>query len=116
MARILALSSHVAFGSVGLAVIVPALQWLGHEVIVIPTVLLSNHPGYARFAGDPVLPGQIAAMVDALEANGWLADTAAVITGYLPSPAHVGEAQVRGRAPAPRQPERALRVRSGIRR
>lgn len=93
MARVLALSSHVAFGSVGLAAIVPALQWLGHEVIVIPTVLLSNHPGYARFAGDPVLPGQIAAMVDALEANGWLADTAAVITGYLPSPAHVGEAR-----------------------
>lgn len=93
MARVLALSSHVAFGSVGLAAIVPALQWLGHEVIVIPTVLLSNHPGYPRFAGDPVLPGQIAAMVDALEANGWLAKTAAVITGYLPSPAHVGEAR-----------------------
>ena len=32
-------------------------------------------------------------MLDALEANGWLADTAAVITGYLPSPAHVGEAR-----------------------
>jgi pyridoxine kinase len=93
MARVLVLSSHVAFGSVGLAAIVPALQWLGHEAIVMPTVLLSNHPGYARFAGDPVLPGQIAAMVDALEANGWLADTAAVITGYLPSPAHVGEAR-----------------------
>ena len=59
----------------------------------MPTVLLSNHPGYPRFAGDPVLPGQIAAMVDALEANGWLADTAAVITGYLPSPAHVTEAR-----------------------
>ena len=55
--------------------------------------MLSNHPGYPRFAGDPVLPGQIAAMVDALEANGWLADTAAVITGYLPSPAHVTEAR-----------------------
>jgi len=93
MARILALSSHVAFGSVGLAAIVPALHWLGHEVIDMPTVLLSNHPGYPRFAGDPVLPGQIAAMVDALEANGWLADTAAVITGYLPSPAHVTEAR-----------------------
>jgi pyridoxine kinase len=93
MPRILALSSHVAFGSVGLAAIVPALQWLGHEVIAVPTVVLSNHPGYPRFAGDPVLPGQIAAMIDALEANGWLADTAAVITGYLPSPAHVGEAR-----------------------
>lgn len=93
MARVLALSSYVAFGSVGLAATVPALHWLGHEVIALPTVLLSNHPGYPRFAGDPVLPGQIAGMVDALEANGWLADTAAVITGYLPSTAHVGEAR-----------------------
>ena len=33
MARILALSSHVAYGSVGLAAIVPALQWLGHDVM-----------------------------------------------------------------------------------
>jgi pyridoxine kinase len=93
MARILALSSHVAFGSVGLAAIVPALHWLGHEIIGMPTVLLSNHPGHPRFAGDPVLPGQIAAIVDALEANGWLAETAAIITGYLPSPAHVTEAR-----------------------
>ena len=59
----------------------------------MPTVVLSNHPGYPRFAGEPMLPGQIAAMLDALEANGWLAETAAVITGYLPSPAHVGEAR-----------------------
>ena len=28
-----------------------------------------------------------------MEANGWLADTAAVISGYLPSPAHVAEAR-----------------------
>jgi pyridoxine kinase len=93
MARVLALSSQVAFGSVGLAVIVPALHALGHEVIALPTVVLSNHPGYPHVAGDPLLPGQIGAMVDTLEANGWLAETAAVITGYLPSPAHVGEAR-----------------------
>ena len=93
MARVLALSSHVAFGSVGLAAIVPALQWLGHEVIVMPTVVLSNHPGYPRFAGEPIPAAQIGAMLDALEANGWLAETAAVISGYLPSPAHVGEAR-----------------------
>ncbi|MDP1639481.1 MAG: pyridoxal kinase [Hyphomicrobium sp.] len=89
MARVLALSSHVAFGSVGLAAMVPALHWLGHEVIVMPTVVLSNHPGYARFAGEPIPASQIAGMLDALEANGWFNDTAAVISGYLPSPGHV---------------------------
>jgi pyridoxine kinase len=93
MARILALSSYVAFGSVGLAATVPALHALGHEAIAVPTIVLSNHPGYARFAGEAVPPAQIAAMIDAVETNGWLSDTAAIITGYLPSPAHVEEAR-----------------------
>ncbi len=56
-------------------------------------MVLSNHPGYPRFAGEAIPAAQIGAMLDALEANGWLADTAAVITGYLPSPAHVAEAR-----------------------
>jgi pyridoxine kinase len=93
MARVLALSSYVAFGSVGLAAIVPALQWLGHEVMALPTVVLSNHPGYAHSAGEPIPPEQLAAMLDALEANGWLATTDAVLTGYLPTPAHVAVAR-----------------------
>ena len=59
----------------------------------MPTVVLSNQPGYARFAGEPVPAAQIAAMLDALEANGWLGDTAAVISGYLPSPEHVAAAR-----------------------
>jgi pyridoxine kinase len=89
MPRILALSSQVAFGSVGLAAIVPALQWLGHEVIAVPTVVLSNHPGYPHVAGEAVPARQIEVMLEAMDANGWLADTAAILTGYLPSPAHV---------------------------
>ena len=93
MARVLAISSYVAFGSVGLAATVPALQWLGHEVIALPTVVLSNHPGYPRFAGEAIPAAQTGAMLEAMEANGWLAETSAVMTGYLPSPAHVGEAR-----------------------
>lgn len=89
MARVLAISSHVAFGSVGLAAIVPALQWLGHEVISLPTVFLSSHPGYPRFAGAAIPAEQLDAMLDAMTANGWFADTAAVLTGYLPTLEHV---------------------------
>jgi pyridoxine kinase len=89
MACVLAISSHVAYGSVGLAAIVPALHWLGHDVIAVPTVVLSNHPGYARFAGAEVPAAQIAHMLEALEANGRLAETTAIISGYLPTPAHV---------------------------
>lgn len=93
MALILAISSHVAFGSVGLAVVAPALHWLGHEVISMPTVILSSHPGYPRFAGGAVPVEQLTAMLDAMETNGWFAETAAVITGYLPTPGHVGVAR-----------------------
>lgn len=89
MARVLAISSQVARGHVGLAAIVPALQRLGHEVVALPTVLLSNHPGHAKVAGERVSPELMQRMIEALEANGWLAEIDAVITGYLPSAAHV---------------------------
>lgn len=93
MARVLALSSHVAFGSVGLAAIVPALHWLGHEVIALPTIVLSSHPGYPRFAGEVVPVDQLEAMLDAMETNGWFGEIAAVITGYLPTLGHVRTAR-----------------------
>jgi pyridoxine kinase len=89
MARVLAISSHVAFGSVGLAVIVPALQALRHEVVALPTIILSNHPGYASFSGEQVASAALTQIVDALDANGWLETIDAVLTGYLPTVAHV---------------------------
>lgn len=93
MARILALSSQVARGHVGLSAIVPVLQALGHDVIALPTVLLSNHPGHPRFAGDRIAPDLLRRMLDVLDANGWLRDVDAVITGYLPSGEHVATAE-----------------------
>src|SRR5690606_40517447 len=89
MARILALSSQVARGHVGLSAIVPALQRLGHEVWPLPTILLSNHPGHAHAAGIHVEPAVLEEMIDALERNGWLGEIEAVITGYLPTAEHV---------------------------
>lgn len=92
MARVLAISSQVVRGYVGLSAAVPALRRLGHEVWPVPTILLSNHPGHARFAGAPVEPRLLTEMADALEANGWLGEVDAVLTGYLPSSAHVDAA------------------------
>ena len=89
MARILAISSQVARGHVGLSIIVPALQALGHEVIALPTVIMSNHPGHIHAAGVPQPPPLLALMLDALKANGWITGIDAVLTGYLPSPEHV---------------------------
>lgn len=89
MQRVLVISSMVARGHVGLSAIVPVLHALGIEAVSMPTVLLSNHPGHARFAGQSVPVDQLAAMRDALDANGWLTDVDAVLTGYFPAADHV---------------------------
>jgi pyridoxine kinase len=104
MARILAISSYVAHGHVGLGAGVPALNRLGHEVVALPTVILSNHPGHPRWAGERVDPGCLASMLDALDANGILGGVHAVLTGYLPSPAHVRFAAKAAARVAERQP------------
>lgn len=89
MARLLILSSWVAHGHVGLSAAVPTLNLLGHTVTALPTVMLSNHPGWPHVSGAPVDPDQLRAMIDALDANGWLAGHDALLTGYLPTPDHV---------------------------
>lgn len=93
MSRILVISSWVARGHVGLSAIVPALQALGHDVVAFPTVILSNHPGHAVFAGDRVPVAQLEKMLDALDANDWLRDIDAALTGYFPSAEHVAFAR-----------------------
>ncbi len=90
MARILAFSSQVARGHVGLSAIVPALQRLGHDVIGLPTILLSNHPGHAHVAGERLDPNLLRRMLDALDDNGWIGGIDAILSGYLPSVEHVG--------------------------
>jgi pyridoxine kinase len=89
MALILALSSQVARGHVGLSGIVPAVQAVGHQTMAVPTVLLSNHLGHSAVAGEPIPPKQLEDIIDALDANGWLGDVDAVLIGYLPTADHV---------------------------
>lgn len=88
MGRVLAISSQVVRGHVGLSAIVPALQRLGHEVLPVPTVLLSNHPGHVRAAGTRIEVNTLVSMLDVLDANGWLAGLDAIMTGYMPTAAH----------------------------
>jgi pyridoxine kinase len=92
MAKVLAISSHVARGHVGLAATVPALQHLGHEVWVLPTVLLASRPGLGRLARHDLPPVDFAAMLAALEADGCWEGLDAVLTGYFPSPESVAVA------------------------
>ncbi len=88
MAKILAISSQVVYGPVGLSAIVPALQAQGHDVLAIPTVLLSYHPGHgmpARCAVD------VAALMSAAQNIGALNALDAIITGYFASADQVKE-------------------------
>jgi pyridoxine kinase len=92
MARVLAISSHVVRGHVGLAANVAALQALGHEVWALPTVLLASRPGLGRLVKRELPPSDLAAMLDALEQDGCWPSVDAVLTGYFASPAAVAAA------------------------
>jgi len=81
--RILSISSQVAYGPVGNSAAVPAMQALGHEVLSLPTVILSNHPGHGKPAALRMPAADLAAMLGALETLGALASCAAVLTGYF---------------------------------
>jgi pyridoxine kinase len=105
MATVLAISSHVARGRVGLAATVPALQRLGHDVWALPTVLLASRPGLGRLARHEVPPPDLAAMLAALDADGCWATLDAVFAGYFPSAESVAAAagairRIRQAAPA----------------
>jgi len=104
MARVLAISSQVVRGHVGNSAAGFALQRMGHEVWVMPTVVLSNHPGHPHAAGTRITPETLRDMLSALGRNGWLGELDAVMTGYLPTAEHVRFAaetvtQLRGRRP-----------------
>lgn len=105
MARLIVISSQVASGHVGLSAIVPALQALGHDVIALPTVLLSNHPGHPHAAGTRIEAAILHRMIEALRRNDFLRDVSTLLTGYLPTPEHVAfvedtVAQLRAAQPA----------------
>ncbi|MGE5267013.1 MAG: bifunctional hydroxymethylpyrimidine kinase/phosphomethylpyrimidine kinase [Deltaproteobacteria bacterium] len=89
MARVIVISSFVTRGHVGLRALVPALERLGHEVMAIPTVVLSSHAAFPQVAGSALATGVLDGIADALDANGWLSTTHAIVTGYLPTAAHV---------------------------
>lgn len=89
MPRILILSSYVAIGHVGLSAGQPVCQMLGAQTTAIPTIVLSNHPGWPTFAKVTVQPEDIKAFSEALRSNGLLHEHSALLIGYMPSAAHV---------------------------
>lgn len=83
MARILSIQSQVLYGHVGNSAAKFALERLGHEVIAVPTTVLSYHPGHGRPRGEAVSAKQLSDWLGALKAKGMLKAVDAVLTGYF---------------------------------
>ena len=89
MARVLVLSSYVAASRVGGAAQALALARLGIEPILVPTSLFGRHPGHGPPGGGPVAARTMAAMLEAIEAQGVFGRLDAVITGHFSTPEQV---------------------------
>ncbi len=89
--RILSIQSHVAYGHVGNASAVFALQRLGTEVWPIHTVQFSNHTGYGDWKGRIYDGESIDELVQGIDDRGVLGTATAVLSGYLGS-ADIGHA------------------------
>ncbi len=82
--RILSISSHVAYGHVGHGASTFALQRLGFEVVAVPTVVYSNHPGYGAWRGPVLAADDVGAVIEGLAEIGALAGCDGVLTSYMP--------------------------------
>jgi len=80
---VLNISSQVVYGNVGNSAAVPAMQSRGYEVLAVPTVILSNHPGHGTPVSLRVSAPDLAAILGALDERGVLAGCRAVMTGYF---------------------------------
>lgn len=83
MPTVLSLQSRVAYGHVGNAAAVFALQRLGVEAWALDTVAFSNHTGHGRWRGSAVSAATIAELFDGIAALGVLPQLDAVLSGYL---------------------------------
>jgi pyridoxine kinase len=88
---VLSIQSHVAYGHVGNASAVFAMQRLGVDVWPIHTVQFSNHTGYGAWKGRVFDGPAIDEVVDGITDRGVLPSCDAVLSGYLGS-ADIGHA------------------------
>lgn len=83
MQHVLSIQSFVASGRVGNRAATFALERLGFEVAVVPTVLLAHHPGLGPAAGFTLTPAALSDLLAGLERSGRLAGCSGVLCGYL---------------------------------
>ena len=84
--RVLSIQSSVAYGHAGNSAAVFPLQRLGHDVVAVHTVHLSNHTGYAATRGLWHTPSDVASVLEGVAELGVLPTIDAVLSGYLGDP------------------------------
>jgi pyridoxine kinase len=89
--NVLSIQSHVAYGHVGNASAVFAMQRLGVEAWPIHTVQFSNHTGYGAWTGRVFDGPFVDELLDGIEERGVLSRCDGVLSGYMGS-ADVGTA------------------------
>jgi pyridoxine kinase len=82
MARILSISSQVIYGPVGNSAATPPMLALGHEVLQLPTTLLSHHPGHGKPVGSPISDDEFESLLERVTG---MTSIDAVMTGYFAS-------------------------------
>ena len=83
MPSVLSVQSRVAYGHVGNAAAVFALQRLGIDAWALDTVAFSNHTGHGRWRGAAIAASAIAELFEGIAALGVLPQIDAVLSGYL---------------------------------
>ena len=83
--NLISIQSHVAYGHVGNAAAVFALQRIGVEVWPVHTVQFATHTGYGKPRGAVFDAGLIRDVVGGLEERGMLGACDGVLSGYIGS-------------------------------
>ncbi len=82
---VISVQSQVVYGHVGNSAAVFPLQARGLAVAAVPTVLLSNQPGYPTLRGKALEPELVADLLKGVEERGCVTEARVLITGYLGS-------------------------------
>ena len=88
MKSVLTIQSQVAGARVGNSVAVFAIERLGVPAIALPTTLLGRRPDRGAPGGGPMPATVLTSMIEALEADGALAQVSHILTGYIALPQH----------------------------
>ncbi|RLQ89019.1 PfkB family carbohydrate kinase [Notoacmeibacter ruber] len=80
---VVAISSMVAKGTVGLRAIMPAMQARQREVVAVPTALLSWHPGHGSATIAPTNKDEFCRLLGDLTGRSEWIGPAAILSGWL---------------------------------